>query len=100
MMPNASNSQDSIPQVDDMWIPEGFVLVIGPNNQKYIVPEYCVPDLDIDYLSNEKKKELGATNAQGTVSFSFCIHIENLPADTGTGKCLVYPESGNRQPAV
>jgi hypothetical protein len=46
MMPNTSNSQDSNPQVDDMWIPEGFVLVIGPNNQKYIMPEYCVPDLD------------------------------------------------------
>ena len=64
-----SNSEVLNAQVDDTWIPEGFVLVIGPDNQKYIVPEYAVPDLEQNYLS--KKKELRATNAQGSVSISF-----------------------------
>ena len=56
---------------DDTWVPEGFVLVMGPNNQKYVVPEYCVPDLDQKYLSNKKKENSNANNAQGTVSYLF-----------------------------
>ena len=33
------------------WIPEGFVLVIGPDKEKYIVPEFLVDSFDQDYYS-------------------------------------------------
>jgi hypothetical protein len=38
------------------WIPEGFVLLVGPNNENYILPEFMVPALDQDFHSNKKKK--------------------------------------------
>lgn len=64
-MPNAPSDSKS----DDTWVPEGYVLTIGPNDQKYIVPEYCLPDLDQIVVSDKKKEELRASDAQGTVSF-------------------------------
>ena len=54
---------------DNSWVLEGYVVAIGPNNKTYIVPEYCLLDLDQIMVSNKKKEELGVTNAQGTVSF-------------------------------
>lgn len=85
IMPNAP-SLDVNPQ-DDNWIPEGFVLVVGPNNVKYIVPEYSLPDLDQEYLSNKNKEELRANNALGSVSF--LILFFRL-------KVLRYPATGIR----
>jgi hypothetical protein len=41
------------------WIPEGFVLLVGPNNENYILPEFMVPALDQDFHSNKKKKIKG-----------------------------------------
>ena len=55
----------------DNWIPEGFVVLIGPDNEKYVVPEFIVDKIDQDYGSQEKKKELKASSAPGTVSFFF-----------------------------
>lgn len=54
---------------NDSWIPEGFVCITGPDNQKYIVPEYLVPDLDQAFHSERKKENLGTLSAKGTVSF-------------------------------
>lgn len=68
-MPTPMPNTPSDIQSEDTWVPEGYVLTIGPNNQKYIVPEYCLPDLDQIYLSDKKKEELNASNAEGTVSF-------------------------------
>jgi hypothetical protein len=51
------------------WIPEGYVVFIGPDNEKYIAPEFMLPTLDQDYHSNQKKAQLGALSAPGTVSF-------------------------------
>jgi len=56
----------------DSWIPEGFVVVVGPDNEQYIVPEYAVPELEKEYESKKMKKILGAFQAKGTVSI-FCI---------------------------
>jgi hypothetical protein len=50
------------------WIPEGFVLLVGPNNENYILPEFMVPALDQDFHSNKKKKKLRAYESSGTVS--------------------------------
>ena len=69
---------------DNSWVPEGYVVAIGPNNKTYIVPEYFLPDLLVDQImvSNKKKEELGVTNAQGTVSF-YSILIWFRGEDTG-----------------
>ena len=64
-MPN-SNTTNS--QADETWVPDGFVWLIGANNQMYVIPEHCLPDLDQIHLSNKKKDELSVSNAQGTVS--------------------------------
>ena len=75
--PNTTNSQ-----ADETWVPYGFVRVIGPNNQMYVVPEHCLPDLDQIHLSNKKKDELGVSNAQGTVSpkiFSGSVPVRQRP---------------------
>lgn len=58
---------------DYTWIPEGFVLVTGPDNEMYIVPDFMVPSLDQDYRSEKKKKDLKATCAPGSVSTSFML---------------------------
>ena len=52
----------------DLWVPEGFVVLIGPNGEKYITPEFMVPALDQDFHSNKKKESLGALGAKGSVS--------------------------------
>jgi hypothetical protein len=53
---------------DESWIPEGFVQLTGPNDEKYIMPEFMVPALDQDYKSHCKGVELKAWSAKGTVS--------------------------------
>lgn len=58
------------------WIPDGFVLLIGPDDEKYIVPEFLVDSLDQDYYTMKEKKKLSAHTAQGTVSFEFCAMPE------------------------
>jgi hypothetical protein len=57
------------PDQKDTWIPEGYILFIGPDDEKYIAPEFMLPTLDQDYHSNQKKTQLGALSAPGTVSF-------------------------------
>lgn len=58
---------------DDSWIPEGYVLVVGPNNKNYIVPDFILPALKQDYLAAARKEEIMAFSAPGTVSCIFSI---------------------------
>ena len=62
-------------QSDDSWIPDGFILVVGPDGKKYIVPEFMVTALDQDYHSDKKKEELKSFSAAGTVSIRNLICI-------------------------
>lgn len=55
----------------DSWLPEGFVFVTGPDNEIYIVPEFMVPALDQNYNAKQKKLELRASSAPGSVSHLF-----------------------------
>ena len=41
---DSTNKPDSV-QPLVTWIPEGYVLVTGPDEQPYVVPEFCVPAL-------------------------------------------------------
>jgi hypothetical protein len=62
-----SSSSTSEEKIEDSWIPEGFVLLIGPDNKKYILPDFMEPALDQEYHSEQKKDNLKTWMAKGTV---------------------------------
>ena len=62
------------------WIPEGYV---GPDDEKYLVPDFMVDSIDQDYHLIVKKKELKAYSAPGTVS-----HILLLGGQDVWHRCL------------
>ena len=68
-------------QSDDSWIPDGFILIVGPDDKKYIVPEFMATALDKDYHSGKKKEELKSFSTAGTVSIwnLICIWAETKP---------------------
>ena len=45
------------------WIPEGFVEVLGPTGDKYLVPEFYAP-----LVALKAKNHLDLENFDGTVS--------------------------------
>ena len=66
---NESTSTVWVPIHDgDSWVPDGFVLVIGPDKKRYILPEFMLPDLDLKFNARKRAKEINASNAAGTVS--------------------------------
>jgi hypothetical protein len=68
-MQSAAPSTFWVPKsTSNSWIPEGYVLMTGPDNKDYIAPEFMVPVLDQDFNAKEKKKELKVSGALGTVS--------------------------------
>jgi hypothetical protein len=79
-------------KTNDSWIPKGFVFVTGPDNELYIVPEFMVPALDQEYNAKQKKLELRASSAPGSVSH-FLIH-NSTPV---LWSCV--PDWHNRKPA-
>jgi len=80
----SSSSNIFVPKKDltANWIPEGFVLLIGPDEEKYIVPEFLVDSIDQDYYSYKNKNKL--SGAPGTVSFRILYY-------TGDEKCPAAP---------
>ena len=70
------------------WIPEGYVLLVGPDDEKYLVPDFMVDSIDQDYHSIVKKKELKAYSAPGTVS-----HILLLRGQDVRHRCLAQVSS-------
>ena len=69
----SSSSNIFVPKKDltANWIPEGFVLLIGPDEEKYIVLEFLVDSFDQDYYSYIIIIKL--SGALGTVSFSHSV---------------------------
>jgi hypothetical protein len=65
---STSANTSSTSERDESWIPEGFRLVVGPDDTKYIVMDFIVPALEQDYHSNKKKEETETLKASGTVS--------------------------------
>ena len=62
-----STSYEGLQSIDT-WIPEGYVQIVGPDNKKYILPEFMVPALGQDYHSAKRKEDLKTFKAPGTVS--------------------------------
>ena len=77
-MQSTSKTSPASPPIainQDDWIPEGFIAIIGPNNEKYIVPEFMIPQLEQDFQSTMRKDKLGAFVAPGIVSN---VSVNNL----------------------
>jgi len=53
---------------NDAWIPEGYMVVRGPGNQNYVVPEFMVLALHQTYDGNQIKNDLNVLTASGSVS--------------------------------
>jgi hypothetical protein len=51
-----------------LWVPEGYVKVIGPNDQCFIVPNFWEPALHLILEGQRQKKVLNIGSASGTVS--------------------------------
>jgi hypothetical protein len=60
---------DNNVSLDSSWIPEGYMEIIGPNGQKYLVPRFYAPALTTELVGIEKKRNLEIEKAAGTVSF-------------------------------
>ena len=63
------DNTESHTQDDTSWTPEGFVEVIGPNGQHYLVPEFYAPALQNDIDRSEEKKKMAIEKGAGTVSY-------------------------------
>lgn len=52
---------------NNAWVPDGFVPVVGPDGNNYLVPGFMVPALKQEYQATQKK-DVNAMGASGTVS--------------------------------
>jgi hypothetical protein len=76
-----------VPQTHDAWVPDGYIIVVGPDNEHYVVPEFMVEDLDQKFNVSKRELEINAFNAQGSVSNFLAIHnyIYYYRSSSGTG---------------
>lgn len=52
-------------------VPDGYIIINGPDNQKFLVPEFMVPALQQNLDANQKKQDLDVFQAAGSVSKLF-----------------------------
>lgn len=85
-------------------IPDGYVVVTGPDDQQYVVPQFMVPALHQMFDGYRKKQDLDAFRHAGNVSCYFFIYNEDagkaglvyvgfpatLPGPTYTGAGISY----------
>ena len=50
------------------WIPEGYTVLVGPDDYHYVVPQSFLPSLHHNLDSYEKKKEMEIGKHAGVVS--------------------------------
>ena len=55
------------------WIPDGCVVIIGADDQCYVVPEFCVLALDHIFDGYRRKEEMEVFEAAGSVSSNYLI---------------------------
>ena len=49
-------------------IPEGYILIKGPDNQQYVIPQFMVPAFHQMFDGFRKRKDLKVYRAAGSVS--------------------------------
>lgn len=65
----SSTINRNVPRVegDASWIPEGYIVVTGPDDQRYVVPQYFVSALHQNLDGHREKDKLEIEKAAGTV---------------------------------
>lgn len=69
-MPTSDNIVEDTPT----WIPEGYVVVKGPDDQRYLIRQFMEPALHQTLDANVKKSEMSLDKAEGSVSL-FCFYF-------------------------
>jgi hypothetical protein len=94
------------PQLDNEWIPEGFVVIKGPDSRRYIVPEFMLPSMQQQFDGDQNKIDLEAFLHLGAVSNIPNLHeqVHSMPGTVRTAcrACCFYPAcrlSGHLFPA-
>lgn len=64
MMPSHNSQHD----IEDTYVPDGYVLVLDSEGQRYLVPEFLASDLKQRLLGHTKKTDLRIDEASGNVS--------------------------------
>ncbi|KAF8797513.1 hypothetical protein BYT27DRAFT_7265656 [Phlegmacium glaucopus] len=92
--PNPFTS-DNVQNSENPWIPEGCVTVVGPNDQRYLVPAFMLPAMHQLFDGHRKKEELKAFGASGTVH-QFASQLFDI---IGEGKIMMptVPGSSDRE---
>lgn len=72
-----ASTSDEVTTQGDSWIPDGYAVVTGPDQKRYVVPEFCIPALHQMFDGYRKKDELGVFKAAGTVSGTFYLDLQD-----------------------
>jgi hypothetical protein len=88
-----SSTINQIPAEEDAnWIPEGYAIILRPDGQRYVVPEFAIPALSQIFDGYRKKVELDVFKAAGTVSPDIFYHIfQEKPAQRWSIKRFLVP---------
>jgi hypothetical protein len=72
-------------ECDYTAIPDGYVEVIGPSGQHFLVPQFFAPALQITMDGMKEKRDLNIEKAAGTVRiFYYRLHFPGPPTFTFT----------------
>jgi hypothetical protein len=63
-----SHTKGSQSESNPPWIPEGFVILMGPDDQSYVVPQFFVPSMQHNFDGYREKQKMEVEKAAGTVS--------------------------------
>jgi hypothetical protein len=74
----ASNNNSPPIENDPTFIPDGYVVVTGTDEQRYVVPQFMVPALHQSFDGFQLKTSLNASGHAGSVSGSSNIMICEL----------------------
>ena len=75
MASSSNTNQQHYPTLIPDWIPEGFVVVVGPDNHRYIVPECIGPAIVQQFNAEEKRVDLETFRHPLIVSIYIFSHL-------------------------
>ena len=80
----AFNTTNENPVTDtSSWIPEGYVVIMAPDNQHYVVPEFFVLALHQKFDGYWKKEKLEVFSAARSVSRIFSLTARHANKNLG-----------------
>jgi hypothetical protein len=82
-MDKQANSTSSAPTTSTR-IPDGFTLIVKPDGEKYIVPEFLIPATNEAYDCYQKRMEMDLDHELSGVSTKFLVWL--------FGKGCIFPK--------